>query len=64
MTRSHTAPAAAPTRQVGDTITIGAVRWVIRSIQGDAVTLEAANVQPGITWHTTLDNLPEQKDDR
>lgn len=42
----------------GDVLLIGTVRWIIRTINGTNVTLEAANADPGITWHTTLSNLP------
>ena len=46
-------------RQVGDALMVGSTRWVIRTINGQAVELEAANVSPGIWWSTTLDRLPE-----
>jgi hypothetical protein len=47
-------------RRVGDTIMVGSTRWVIRTITGEAVELEASNVSPGIWWSTTLDHLPEK----
>lgn len=52
--------AAAPRWAVDDVVTIGAVRWAIRSIQGNRVQLEALNANAGIIWDTTLDKLPER----
>lgn len=63
MTRS-TAPrptSAAFPYLPGDAVTVGSTRWLIRSIVGDEVTLEASNAPAGIIWHTTLDKLPERK---
>lgn len=49
--------------QVGHTITVGAVRWIFRTIDrttGDVV-LAASNVSNhDITWNTRLDLLPER----
>lgn len=60
MATTRTCPTKeAPVRYVGDAVTLGAVRWTIRTIDGDQVVLEASNVQPGITWRTTLDRLPD-----
>lgn len=42
----------------GDAVTVGSTRWLIRSIQGDDVVLEASNTPAGIVWTTTLDKLP------
>lgn len=52
-------PATAPRREVGDALTIGSARWLIRSIDGDQVVLEASSAPAGIVWTTTLDKLPE-----
>jgi hypothetical protein len=43
---------------VGDAVTVGQVTWLIRSIRGDAVVLEASSAPAGIVWTTTLDHLP------
>lgn len=43
----------------GDTLTVGSTRWIIRSIDGQDVVLEASNASPGIVWRTTLDRLPD-----
>lgn len=48
----------ATTWQVGDTVQVGAVRWVVQVVSGDRVELEASSVSPGIWWRTTLANLP------
>lgn len=49
------------TWQVGDVVTVGSVRWVIRTItKGKGVELEATSVSPGIWWRTTLANLPRK----
>lgn len=46
------------THQVGDAVHVGSTRWLIRSIQGDQVVLEASSAVAGIIWKTTLTNLP------
>lgn len=45
--------------QVGGTITVGAVRWLIKHIASQDVELEATNTLAGIIWRTTLSNLPD-----
>ena len=45
---------------VDDVVQVGSTRWIIRSLRGVDVVLEAANVSPGIRWATTLDRLPEK----
>ncbi|QTV79462.1 ParB/RepB/Spo0J family partition protein [Microbacterium sp. NIBRBAC000506063] len=47
------------THHEGDTVIVGAVRWIIRTITDQDVTLEASNASPGIIWRTTLNNLPD-----
>lgn len=44
--------------QEGDVIPLGTKRWLITSIRGQQVSLTAANADPAIHWHTTLDKLP------
>lgn len=44
---------------VGDTLTVGSTRWIIRSIDDQDVVLEASSASPGIVWRTTLDRLPD-----
>lgn len=63
MTRTAPPRTVAPTRRhhVGDLLTLGSTRWLIRSIAGDQVVLEAANTAAGIIWTTTLDNLPDPR---
>lgn len=46
------------THQEGDVITVDSTRWIIRSIDGDQVYLEASASDSRIGWHTTLDKLP------
>ena len=43
---------------VGDTMHVGATRWIIRSIIGENVELEASSAAAGIWWRTTIDRLP------
>ena len=52
--------------ELGDVVTVGNVRWAIRSIRDDHVTLEALNSSAGASvWHTTLNRLPApQKEHR
>lgn len=45
---------------VGDVVTLGSVRWAVRSVQGKRVQLEALNALAGIIWNTTTDLLPEK----
>ena len=45
--------------RIGDIITLGRRWWIIRSIDGQNVHLEAANSETYIGWDTTLDMLPE-----
>lgn len=45
--------------RVGDAVHVGSTRWLIRSIAGHDVTLEASNTAAGIIWRTTLDKLPD-----
>lgn len=42
----------------GDAVTVGSTRWLIRTIRGVDVVLEASNAPAGIVWNTTLDKLP------
>jgi hypothetical protein len=50
-----------PKWRIGDPVTVGDVRWIIRLIIRDQVELEAANTtNHGIWWKTTLSNLPEK----
>lgn len=49
--------------RVGDILIVGTVRWLIQTIAGDQVVLEAANTNPGIVWRTTLTNLPDPTKD-
>jgi hypothetical protein len=50
-----------PKWRIGDPVTVGDVRWIIRLIIRDHVELEAANTtNHGIWWKTTLSNLPEK----
>ena len=51
---------AAPRWAVDDVVTLGSVRWAVRSIQGKRVQLEALNANAGIIWNTTTDLLPEK----
>lgn len=44
--------------RIGDVITLGRRRWIVRSIHGENVHLEAANSETYIGWDTTLDKLP------
>jgi hypothetical protein len=44
--------------EVGDTVNLGRVRWIIRTITGDGVELEASNTPTRIWWTTTLGMLP------
>lgn len=44
--------------RVGDVITRGKTRWLIREINGQKVRLDAANSENAIIWRTTLDKLP------
>lgn len=44
--------------RVGDVITRGKTRWLIREINGQNVRLDAANSENAIIWRTTLDKLP------
>jgi hypothetical protein len=46
--------------QVGDLVQLGSARWIIRTITGRDVELEASNAPSGIWWTTTLNNLPEK----
>lgn len=49
--------------RLDDVVQVGSVRWAIRILNPDGhVELEALNVQPGIWWTTTLDNLPTSPD--
>lgn len=43
-----------------DVVTVGRVRWIIRSIAGQDVNLTASNASPRVDWHTTLDHLPQK----
>ncbi|WP_309129461.1 hypothetical protein [Microbacterium sp.] len=52
-------PVIALRHEVGDVLTVGSTRWLIRSIHDDKVVLEASSAPAGIVWTTTLDNLPE-----
>lgn len=45
--------------KIGDVITVGSTRWVIRTLLDQNATLEALNANSGIIWHTTLNNLPD-----
>lgn len=45
---------------VGDVLHVGATRWIIRSILGERVELEASSAAAGIWWRTTFANLPEK----
>lgn len=47
--------------KVGDSVMVGAARWLIRTIVGEQVELEASSVTAGIWWRTTLDNLPTKE---
>lgn len=49
-----------PAYQAGDAVYVGSTRWLIRSITGDQVVLEASSAPAGIVWTTTLDNLPSR----
>lgn len=50
-----------PKWRVGDPVTVGDVRWIIRILSRGTVELESANtVNHGIWWKTTLSNLPEK----
>jgi hypothetical protein len=56
-----TAPRALTGRRVyapGEAVHVGSTRWIIRTIIGDRVELEAGNTPAGIWWRTTLDRLP------
>lgn len=45
--------------QEADVLLVGTKRWLITSINGQKVALTAANADPPIHWHTTLDKLPK-----
>ncbi len=51
---------------VGDTVTVGPIRWIIRALnpraKGVQVQLEAANaIGPrGMRWNTRIKNLPKK----
>lgn len=46
---------------VGDALTIGKTRWIIRVITGRRVELESANhVNHNIWWDTTVGKLPKK----
>ena len=48
------------TWQVGDIVTVGRERWVIRTLIARGVELEALSTIGGIWWTTTIDRLPEK----
>lgn len=61
MSRRSTAPRPVTVElayAVGDVVQVGGTRWIIRTIDGDRVVLEASNAPAGIVWTTTLDKLP------
>ncbi len=45
---------------VGDLVQVGSARWIIRTLRGENVELEASNAPAGIWWRTTLDRIPEK----
>jgi hypothetical protein len=47
--------------EVGDVVQLGSARWIIRTITGRQVELDASNAPGGIWWTTTLNNLPEKE---
>lgn len=47
-----------PEHYEGEVITLGKTRWLIIQLIGQEVTLTAANADPAVHWHTTLDKLP------
>jgi hypothetical protein len=46
--------------EIGDVVEDGGYRWIIRTITGTAVELEAASASPGIWWNTLLSLLPKK----
>ncbi|WP_345750091.1 hypothetical protein [Microbacterium rhizophilus] len=47
--------------RIGDLVVLGSTRWVIRTLVGEQVELEATNTPTGIWWTTTLDKLPDKE---
>lgn len=47
--------------EIGDVLHDGGIRWIIRTVTGTTVELEAASASPGIWWNTFLHLLPKKE---